>query len=206
VNPVLNALVRDTDKLVGQYEQREAHRQELATEVSTLVNEVTLLGLTDTALTALLQQTGAANLKSIEELVTSGLQAIFDDRGLTFHFAVEQARGQQSLTPVLASHGKVEGPLLDSHGGGPAQVVALLLRILTVHRLKLYPLVVLDESLNMVSDQYIANAATFLKGLCDRLGMTLLLITHKPAFAEEATRAYAIQSAPDGSAVFTEVQ
>ena len=203
MNHVLTTLVRETDKLVGQYEAREKHRMELAETVAALEGEVALLGLTDTALVALLQQTSAANLKAIEELVTSGLQAIFDDLALSFRFDVDQARGQQTLTPVLASHGQVEGPILDSHGGGPAQVVALLLRLLTVHRLGLYPLVVLDEALNMVSDQYIANCAEFLKGLCSRLGLTLLLVTHKDQFAVEATRAYRISTGPDG-AVLTE--
>ena len=149
----LQALVRDTDRLAGQDEAREKHRRQCADDVAALTAEDRLLGFTDAALTALLQQTSAANLKAIEELVTSGLHAVFDDLSLTFHFEVGTERNQQALTPVLASHGTVEGPILDSHGGGPAQVVALLLRILTVHRLGLHPLVVLDESLNMVSDQ-----------------------------------------------------
>lgn len=199
MNIPLQALVRDTDKLVGQYEAREQRRRELAAEVAALDADTALLGLTETALQALQQQTSTANLKAIEELVTSGLQAVFDDLGLSFHFQVDTTRGQQSLTPVLASHGVVEGPMLDSKGGGPSQFVALLLRVLMVHRLGLFPLVVLDESLNMVSDQYIANCATFLKGLASRLGMTILLVTHKPAFAADATRGYEIQSSPQGA-------
>jgi DNA repair ATPase RecN len=203
MNHVLSTLVRETDKMVGQYEAREHRRRELADMVAVLEGEAALLGLTDAALIALLQQTSAANLKAIEELVTSGLQAIFEDLALSFRFEVDQARGQQTLTPVLASHGEETGPILDSHGGGPAQVVALLLRLVTVHRLGLFPLVVLDEALNMVSDQYISNCATFLKGLCTRLGLDILLVTHKDAFAAEATRAYRISSTPQG-AVFTE--
>ncbi len=204
MNAQLSALVRTTDQLVGQYEGRVAARDVLAKNVATLETDVALLGLTEAALATLLQQTSAANLKAIEDLITSGLQAVFDDLALSFSFEVKTERGQQSLTPVIASHGVVAGPILDSHGGGPAQVVALLLRLLTVHRLGLHPLVVLDESLNMVSDQYIANCATFLKGLCSRLGLTLLLVTHKPSFAQEATRAYEIRSSPDG-AVLVEV-
>lgn len=202
--PPLNALIRDTDRLVGQYESREANRKETASKVAELTQEVSTLTMTDAALTALLTQTSAANLKAIEELVTSGLQAIFDDLALSFHFQVSTERNQQSLTPVLASHGLAQGPILGSHGGGPAQVVALLLRILSVHRLGLHPLVVLDESLNMLSDQYISNCATFLKGLSARMGITLLLVTHKPAFADEASRAYEIASSP-GGAVFKDV-
>lgn len=195
----LASLVRETDKLVGQYEAREAYRAQRAAEVAALEQEVGLLGLTEAALIALLQQTSSANLQAIEALVTSGLQAIFEDLALTFHFDVDQTRGQQSLTPTIASHGIVEGPLLDSHGGGPAQVVALLLRLLTVHRLGLFPLVVLDESLNMVSDQYIDATTLFLQGLCARLGLTLLVVTHKRRFAEGATRAYEIRTGTDGA-------
>lgn len=193
------ALRHQTEQLVGKYEERRKRADELAVEVTTLDGEVGLLTLVEGTLNVLLQQTSAANLKAIEELVTSGLQAIFDDLSLSFHFQVDTVRGQQSLTPVLASNGKVEGPILDSHGGGPAQVVALLLRVLTVHRLGLFPLVALDESLSMVSERYVANCARFLKGLCERLGMTILLVTHQPAFVVEATRAYEIAGGPSGS-------
>lgn len=199
MNALLQKIVTDTDKLVGQYEAREARRKQLDTEVALMGSEIALLGLTEAALTALLQQTSAANLVAIESLITSGLQAVFDDLALSFKFEVKTERGQQSLTPVIASHGVVAGPILDSHGGGPAQVVALLLRLLTVHRLGLAPVVLLDESLNMISDAYISNCAVFLKGLCARLGLTLLLVTHKPAFAAEATRAYEIGSTPNGA-------
>lgn len=194
----LATLIRDVDKLVGVYESREAHRQELATTVEQLQRDQTLLTQTDLALTTLLAQTSAENLKAIEELISSGLAAIFDDLALSFKFRVEQSRGQQSLVPVLISGG-LEGPILDSHGGGPASIVAVLLRILTVHRLGLAPFIVLDESLSMLSGGYVENAAKFLVGLCQRLGLTILMVTHQPSFITEATRAYEIVSGSDGA-------
>ena len=187
----LQQLVRDTDKLVGVYEAREQRRQQLETAVSQLQEQQALLTQTDLALTNLLAQTSAENLKAIEELVTSGLAAIFDDLALSFKFKVEQTRGQQSLEPVLVTGG-LEGPILDSHGGGPASVVAVILRILTVHRLGLAPFIVLDESLSMLSENYVSNAAKFLVGLSQKLGLTILMVTHQQSFVAEATKAYEI--------------
>ena len=200
----LSTFISHVDQLVGQYKAREARRAALATEVTELEGSVALLSLTDLALTTLLQQTSEANLKAVEELITAGLQAVFEDLSLSFHFSVEQSRAQQSLTPLLASHGVVEGPLLESHGGGPAQLVAVLLRILTVHRLGLARLVLLDESLGMVAARYVPACARFLTGLCERLDLDLLLVTHQPEFIGEATRAYEISSGPQG-AVFQQV-
>jgi chromosome segregation ATPase len=201
----LSTLVRDTDKLVGVYEAREAARQQLEMEVEQLQRKQALLTQTDLAITALLAQTSAENLKAIEDLVTSGLAAIFDDLALSFKFNVEQTRGQQSLEPVLLSGG-LEGPILDSHGGGPASVVAVLLRILTVHRLKLAPFIVLDESLSMLSANYVGNAAKFLVGLCAKLGLRILMVTHQQEFVTEATRAYEIVSAGPQGATFKLVE
>ena len=131
--------------------------------------------------------------------MTTGLQAVFEDLALSFHFSVDQSRGQQSLTPLLASHGVVEGPLLESHGGGPAQLVAVLLRILTVHRLGLAPVVALDESLGMVARRYVPACARFLSGLCQRLSLEMVWVTHQTEAVEEATCAYEIHSGSDGA-------
>lgn len=200
----LATLLRDTDKLAGVYEAREQRRQQLTLDVEKLTMQQALLTQVDVALTTLLAQTSAENLKAIEDLISSGLAAIFDDLALSFHFAVDQSRGQQTLEPVLVTGG-IEGPILDSHGGGPASVVAVLLRILVVHRLKLAPLIVLDESLSMLSANYVANAAKFLVGLCEKLGLAILMVTHQTEFISEATKAYEIVSAGPQGATFREV-
>ena len=122
---------------------------------------------------------------------------VFDDLQLSFKFVQSQQRGVPALEPVLVDGG-VEAPLLESFGGGPATVVAFLLRLIVAHRLQLHPVLLLDESFAQVSSQYVGNVAKLLKELAAQLGWTFVLVTHQTGFLLEADRAYHVVETPDG--------
>lgn len=79
---------------------------------------------------------------------------------------------------------------MDSFGGGPASIASLILRILTVMRLKLWPLLLLDETLAAVSADYVDQTGLFLERLTQKMGVDVLLVTHKPAFLDHANVTY----------------
>ena len=192
------------EQAFGRYQAVEQRRDALAREVETLTKDVALLTLTETALSTLLSKVSEESLKTIEQTITYGLRVVFDDLQLTFRFRAGQVRGGQALEPVL-SDGTTEQPILDAFGGGPATLVAFLLRLLVTHRLQLYPLLLLDETFAMVSDQYIPNLSRLLVELSTTMKMTFLLVTHQKAFVQNATRAYEVQDST-GGAVFAPVQ
>jgi ABC-type lipoprotein export system ATPase subunit len=80
-----------------------------------------------------------------------------------------------------------------------------LLRIVVLTRRGLRPLLLLDESLAAINEQYIPRVARFLSLLSDRLGLDILAVTHNPTLVEEADTAYRIQ-AQKGAAVFKPLQ
>jgi ABC-type branched-subunit amino acid transport system ATPase component len=53
-----------------------------------------------------------------------------------------------------------------------------------------WPLLVLDETLAAVSDEYIDRAGAFLSQLAAKTGFSVLLVTHKSAFFESADLGY----------------
>lgn len=197
VGTSLARLEKQVEKTFGVYEAKVARVEQLRQEQAGLAGEQKLLELTETALTTLLQQVSVESLAAIETTISYGLHTVFDDHRLTFRFAVGQSRGQQSVEPLLV-YQDVEAPILDAFGGGPAQVVAFLLRLIVCHRLGLYPLILLDESFSMVSVQYVPNLARLLKELAEKLGYTFLLVTHQTEFVEHATHAYKIRETHEG--------
>lgn len=134
-------------------------------------------------------------VRSVESVVTEGLRSIFHDLDLWFEADVDQKYGKIAIDFFLRQ-GDKDNPLshrgrpLGSFGGGPSSVASLILRVLTVLRLKLWPLLLLDEALSAVSDDYIDATAQFLQGLAGKMGVDILLVTHKQGFLEHADQAY----------------
>lgn len=195
-------LQRQVDQTMGVYQSRVARTTALQADVTALKAEVETLRLTEIALAQVLSSVSAESLALMEQTITYGLRTVFDDHPLAFKFVTSQARGGQAVTPVLLYKG-VEAPILDAFGGGPASVVAFLLRLLVCHRLGLYPLILLDETFAMVSEEYIPNVATLLKELATKLGFTFLLVTHQPAFLDHADKGYRVVEV-DGATTFRE--
>lgn len=177
------------DRAYGRYEAQVEAVDQLRQEIGRLEREESLLTLSGTALQTLLNLIAMESLVEIEQLVTYGLQSVFDDQSLTFRLQVETKRGGQTVTPRLVQ-GRVEAEILDAFGGGPATVAAFLLRLLVVRRLGLAPVILLDEAFSMVSEQYVPRVAALLRELAERLQFTILLVTHQPAFLPYAHRAY----------------
>lgn len=136
-------------------------------------------------------------VKSVEGIVTEGFRSIFFDQELSFEsdvgpkynkIAVDFFVRQGSKDDPLSHRGKP----LDAFGGGPSSVASLILRVLTVMRLGQWPLLVLDEALGAVSEEYADQTALFLRGLAQKVGMDIMLVTQtqKQSFCDHAASSY----------------
>lgn len=141
-------------------------------------------------------------VRSVENVVTEGLGTIFHDLDLSFEADVGPKYGKVSVE-FFIRQGAKDDPLshrgrpLDAFGGGPSSVASLALRVLTVLKLKRFPFLALDESLGAVSDEYTDTTGQFLKRLADKLGLDVLLVTHKSAYVDHADRAYSCSEVTD---------
>ncbi len=134
-------------------------------------------------------------VRTVESLVTEGLRSIFYDLDLGFESEVGPKFNKVSVDFYFRQGSKsnplsYKGKPLDSFGGGPSSVASLVLRILTILRLKLWPILILDEALGAVSNDYVDRTSQFLQTLARELKADFLLVTHKPAFLEHAHHAY----------------
>jgi len=179
----------------------QAVRDQLASDLEARHQEVERLTVRSERLTkvgelfkALMDKLVLDQVKTIEGVVTQGLKNIFFDQTLTFEAEVAQRYNKIAIdfffkqgTDVVA----VRGHPLESFGGGPSSIASLVLRLLSLLRLKKAPVIFLDETLGAVNgDEYIDTTGQFLKKLAASTGIDILYVSQKQAFLDHADIAY----------------
>ena len=149
------------------------------------------------------------NATTAQDLLTEGLQAVFDDLDISVRAGVDIQRGKVSVDLVTIqkqNDGTItEGSIMDSYGGSVATVQSVLLRIVVLSRRGLRPLLLLDESLSAVAEDYVPRVGRFLAVLAQRLNLDILAVSHNPVMVESANRAYRIQK-KKGESSFKEIR
>ena len=181
-------LVTLRDRLASELSQKEAEVQELGFQIERLTKVSELFR-------KLMDLLVDKQVRAVENIVTEGLKSIFDNLDLSFEADVGPKYNKIAVEFFLRSGAKDSpvshrGPPLEAFGGGPSSVASLILRILTVLRLKRYPILFLDEALAAVSAEYVDAAGRFLTSLSERLKVVILLVTHQQGFLDHAVRAY----------------
>lgn len=128
--------------------------------------------------------------KSVVELfestVTAALQEVFTER---YKFKLQYGKRNNVATVDFMIHtGEYEGflPIKMTQGNSVSQVVGTILRLMFVSVLEGRKFVVLDESLGGVEIDREDKVGTFLRTICERFGIRLLMVTHKTHIYESA--------------------
>lgn len=146
----------------------------------------------------------------VENLVTYGLRSVFKEH-LTFKI-VSGERAKQSTMELkvvsIVNEVEVETDIVNAHGGGLVQVIALLLRIVILLFARPAParVLILDESLAHLSREYLEPAAELLGSLSNKLGLQILMVTHSPEFEDAADRIYSFSKSSSGMTTATLVK
>lgn len=181
-------------------QEKEKRLTLLLQEMEELTQETELLEKVEATLQHIGSKILGQSTQTIDKLLTMGLRLVFEDQDLEFRTRVEKFRGKTAIKFELYEKGHT-APLMDAYGGGVIAVAGVLLRVVTIITLGMKRVLLLDESLAHLSDQYHANASRLLKTLCDDLSFVILMVSHQPAFAEYATRHY-VATVKAGATVF----
>lgn len=159
------------------------------------------------ALLRLLSDERAEDLaKKVSDLVTEGLRSVFADDSVEFKVSSRTLRGQSSIEFSLVTDG-VERPIMDYHGGGVAEVIAFVLRVVVV---LLSPgtrrILILDEPFARVSVNYRPRLAAFVRDLAKSTGLQLLVVTHDDSLPEVADVCYRVSREAGSPTVFERVE
>lgn len=196
--------LREIDNRVASLEAlrsyRITHHEALVKEVEQLTADADLLTKTEQVLLHISTKLLGQSTQTVDKLLTTGLRIVFDDQNLEFRTVTDKMRGKTAIKFQLLDNGR-STPIMDSYGGGVLVVAGVLLRVVTITALGLRRVLFLDESLSMVSSQYLDNTSRLLRKLCDELDFQIVLVTHQEELAAHATSRYRAE-AQGGATVF----
>lgn len=183
------------DQLRSELDDKERDLASLSLRLNTLakVSELFLM---------LLDRMVKGQVRAIDEVITHGFQTIFFDHDLRFETELTSKYNRVSAEFFVCDgdpeKGGTRGDPLQSYGGGPATIASLILRVLTLLRLKRRRFLLLDENLGAVSDEYVENTSAFLKGLAKTMGLDIFLVTQKRSYIDYAPTAYHADTRVEG--------
>lgn len=172
-------------------------------EIKRLEDEGEVLEHVSELFRRLIDREVTTGVKAVEKLQSEGLQTVFSDQDISAEAEVDVVRGKISVD-LTTVHRREDGSVIrgqstEGFGGSVTTVQSVLLRIIVMIRRGLRPLLLLDEALPAFDADYIVNVGQFLKVLCDRLGIDILLVTHNQALVESVDNAYRIVRRPHGA-------
>jgi DNA repair exonuclease SbcCD ATPase subunit len=186
---------RELDGLWGEARSVLLRGKEIQEEIVVLTETISDLEKVTLLLNSLGEQRQLQAQAVIEELVTRGLQTIFDDT-LSFHI-VQSTRAKAATVEFLIrktlSDSVLETPVLEGQGGGLSATIGFLLRLVVMllgTGTSEENILVLDESFAHVSDEYLPALGEFLREIVDKTGVQIIMVTHQPQFEEYADRVY----------------
>lgn len=134
-----------------------------------------------------------AVFRQIEATVTEGLRTVFEeDLKLVISTKMVGSRSETVFNIVSIADGdELTTSIMDSRGGGVAAIVGFLVQaVLVLLTPNMRPILFLDETFRAVSEQYQAPLGEFIKDLCDRTGLQVVLVSHQPTISDYADKAY----------------
>ena len=171
--------------------QKRSERQALNNELSSvnlkLAEDESTLSLIEKSLSALQKLTDLKKketTKKIEDIISYGLQTIFEDSSYQFKIVDSIKRKQvvydfRVYSDAFKSEDGVS--ILDSRGGGVIAVVSFLLRLLLLCMVdkKAERFLALDEPFTALSKNYHENLVQVVKQITEKLGVQMLVVSHQ---------------------------
>jgi chromosome segregation ATPase len=129
-----------------------------------------------------------------ENLVTLALRSVFPERDFKFTLVFEQKRNRFVVRPVIME-GDNEFSFEDDQGGSIVDIVSFAFRIVlwSLEKPRSRPLFWLDEpDKNMGEGEYLQRSMRVKKELAEKLGLQIVMISHKSGQIEEANKAFRV--------------
>ena len=132
--------------------------------------------------------------EKIDNIVTRGLRLIFGE-GYRSKLEFGISRGQAVIKPKIISEvngEELEADIADAHGGGLVNIVSVIYQILVLALIKpkQKQILFLDEPFRNVSEEYLEATGAFLKQLNEKLGIQIVMITHRKNLKDVADTLY----------------
>lgn len=197
----MNNLPNKLEQLKGVYNQKIGQLQALQSRVALykiqiekLVDKESNFAKASLFLQSLSDQTRLQVLDKISGIVTDALQVV-KDKNLEFKMTLVTKNNTPTLDMTILDKQSMQTyDILNSMGGGVADIVALTLRIALLCRWQpsLSRVLILDEVGKFVSVKDQELLAEFVRKLSESLNLQLIWISHSPILTSQAHKVFEI--------------
>lgn len=141
----------------------------------------------------------------VSNLVTMALSSVFPDP-YTFELRYVQRRNKVEADLIFSKNGNESDDILNTGGGGVADIASLALRISLWSIKKTRPTIILDEATKFLhSPIYQEKCSELLKEVCNKLGLQIIMISDQPNILKFADNIVQVQNI-SGRSVINEVR
>jgi DNA repair exonuclease SbcCD ATPase subunit len=135
----------------------------------------------------IIYETSVGDLKNT---LNNALQYIFYNKNLEIDICIEDKRGTKTLSFILKDiDSDLEVDLKDGVGNGVRTVLSAIISLFYILNNN-SNLLILDEQYSKLSGEYVEKFFTFIKKVCNRREVILIMITHDDRFVPYADRTY----------------
>jgi DNA repair exonuclease SbcCD ATPase subunit len=129
----------------------------------------------------------------ISDIASLALESIFNEPYKLVLDFVE--RRNKTECDILFERGGEYYKPLDSSGGGAVDVASFALRIASwsMAQQRTSNVIILDEPMRFLSENYQENASEMIKEISDKLGIQFIIVTHSPEIATKADRTFEVR-------------
>lgn len=174
-------------KDLGAYEARVADSRKLTETLSVANHRIEVRGKALLILEAVATSAQKTIRDLIDAPVTAALQTVYEDGSLSFRTEIERVGDRMEVDfKIFRSGEETPGPVLDSEGGGLADIISFTMRVCLFRLLGGRGPLVLDEPFRHVSGQALPRAGEFARQVADSMGIQMVMVTHSPVLASEA--------------------
>jgi len=167
--------------------EKKALEQLISSTNLDIANKEKELSLLEKSLAALQKLTDLKKketVKKIEDVISFGLQAIFEDSSYQFRIldSIKRKQVVYDFRVYSNSFSSDEGvSILDSRGGGVVSIVSFLLRLVLLCMIdkKAERFLALDEPFAALSENYHENLVATIKQIAEKLNVQLLVVSHQ---------------------------
>lgn len=182
-----NRLNKVKDYVFSKRAEKQALENHLSTINIQLAEKEKSLALLEKSLVALQKLTDLKKKETtekIENIISFGLQTIFEDSSYQFKIldSIKRKQVVYDFRVYSDSFKSAEGvSILDSRGGGVISIVSFLLRLVLMCMMdkKAERFMALDEPFNALSENYHENLVSAIKSITEKLGVQLLVVSHQ---------------------------
>ena len=171
------ALQRKTDLL--SYRQQEED----------LVFEGVNLKKVEAALSTLVNLVYGDSVSSLTEVLNYGIRAAYP-REVTAVVEKTITAGRPALHIGLQDGGEEPVNPESAHGGGLAQILGFLARVILILAVGNRRLLILDETFSAVSGDLLSSLSELIRAIVTELDFQIILISHQPVLAEASHLSY----------------